>query len=122
LMSPQTTLAGLKPAHFGGSCSATRPFSLIISSAAAVVSPPFLAESQMTTHTLVFQAQNKFSYFCYGKMCAFVSFALRSKGAGICHRQHHFLTVTVLATDTNSFSSSYLSWEAAWTFFHRLKI
>jgi hypothetical protein len=83
LMSPQTNSTGFKSRWYGGRCSASRPFSLILSLVAATtVIPPFLAEKQMTMQTLVFQAQNKCSCFCCGKVCI-SSFALRYKSVGI---------------------------------------
>jgi hypothetical protein len=64
------------------SAEAQRSSSLIISSIPEAVTAPILDANQNRTQTLVFQAQSKFSCFCYGKMC-FVSFILRYKGVGI---------------------------------------
>jgi hypothetical protein len=71
LIFPRTNSIEFKSVMFGEKCSATCPFSLIISSLSAVVTPLFLAENQMTMQTLVFQAQNKCSCFCYEEVCFF---------------------------------------------------
>jgi hypothetical protein len=59
LMSLQTNIVGFKPVYIGGTCSATRPFSFIMSSVPAAATSTFLAKNQMTKQTLVFLAQNK---------------------------------------------------------------
>jgi hypothetical protein len=63
---------------FAGKSSATRLFSLIISSIEAAVAPPFLAENQMTTQKLLFQA-----FVFVMEERAFVSFAVIHGSVGI---------------------------------------
>jgi hypothetical protein len=100
-MPPQTNLIGFKSEWYEGRCSATRPFSLIISSIpAAIVIPPFLAEKQMIMQ-MVFQVHNECSCFCYAEVHAF-SFTLRYKVQEFQSQEHnHILSVSVLAIDKN---------------------